>query len=158
MLYKIKRIFKKIYKILCYLPLLWRDEDWDYEYMLLLLRHKINNLGTTILGNDIIKESKDVYNSTQEVVKAIDKFLKADEVFSELYGKNYEHINEIIDYDVVYNNDNTSSLQAMINGRPISEEEGNLLKRFYKDMTKFENESWDSIWDLIKKHGRTWWD
>lgn len=158
MLYKIKRIFKKIYKILCYLPLLWRDEDWDYEYMLLLLRHKINNLGTTILGNDIIKESKDVYNSTQKVVKAIDKFLKADEVFADLYSDKYDYIADRVYHDTIYNDDNTTSLKAMIDGRPTSEEEDDLLTKFYQDMIKFEQEAWDNIWDLIKQHGRTWWD
>lgn len=158
MLYKIKRIFKKIYKILCYLPLLWRDEDWDYEYMLLLLRHKINNLGTTILSNDIIKESKDVYNSTQEVVKAIDKFLKADEVFADLYSDKYDYIADRVYHDTIYNDDNTTSLKAMVDGRPTSEEEDDLLTKFYQDMIKFEQEAWDNIWDLIKQHGRTWWD
>ena len=158
MLYKIKRIFKKIYKILCYLPLLWRDEDWDYEYMLLLLRHKINNLGTTILGNNIIKESKDVYNSTQKVVKAIDKFLKSDEVFADLYSDKYDYIADRVYYDTIYNDDNTTSLKAMIDGRPTSEKEDDLLAKFYQDMFKFEQETWDNIWDLIKQHGRTWWD
>ena len=158
MLYKIKRIFKKIYKILCYLPLLWRDEDWDYEYMLLLLRHKINNLGTTILGNNIIKESKDVYDSTKEVVKAIDKFLKADEVFADLYGDKYDYIADRVYHDTIYNDDNTTSLKAMIDGRPTSKKEDDLLAKFYQDMFKFEQETWDNIWDLIKQHGRTWWD
>ena len=35
------RVCQKIWKILCYLPVLWADEDWDRGYLLRLLRFKL---------------------------------------------------------------------------------------------------------------------
>ena len=44
-MYKLKHFYKKIVKILKYLPILWQDEDWDYYYLLMLLKpHNCNYL------------------------------------------------------------------------------------------------------------------
>lgn len=48
------RIIHKIRKILRYLPILWKDEDWDYGYLLYLMEFKFLRMADCIESNDVI--------------------------------------------------------------------------------------------------------
>lgn len=37
----IRRFFHRVRKLIYWLPILWRDCDWDHAYILIVLRHKL---------------------------------------------------------------------------------------------------------------------
>lgn len=37
-----RRLFNRIYKIIRYIPVLWKDEDWEWTYLFLLLEKKLS--------------------------------------------------------------------------------------------------------------------
>jgi hypothetical protein len=40
----IYKLIKKILKVIAYLPIIWKDEDYDYSYLLTLMAFKINRM------------------------------------------------------------------------------------------------------------------
>lgn len=127
-MYKIKRFFEKVLRIIDYLPILWNDEDWDYEYILPILRKKIDRIGKCIKNNKIITEHEEVYQETRDTIQAIDNFDNHLDLFIEIYGEDPE----------------TSILDN--------------AEEYYINLYNFENDRWNEIWDTIKKNGRKWWD
>jgi hypothetical protein len=40
-MYKIKRTIRQVHKILRWIPILWRDRDWDYYFVYEILKQKL---------------------------------------------------------------------------------------------------------------------
>ena len=90
-MYKIKRFILKIIKIFQYLPILWQDEDYDFEYLLLLIKFKIQRIKKEIIRNNIIvKEEQDgICKSINNTIFHIDNYLNYAEVFEKHYKDKY---------------------------------------------------------------------
>lgn len=159
-MYKLKHFYAKIVKILKYLPVLWQDEDWDYYYLLMLLKHKINNIGVTIRDNNIIKDADKVFSSTQEVIKAIDTYVNSNDIFIELYASDdkYCGIPNNVSFGFVKDGECLNKLEQRYKGEPLNEAQQDIMAQYYKDMYNFERKNWDRIWDLLKQDAETWWD
>lgn len=128
MFYLIKRFFGKIFRIIDYIPVLWNDEDWDFEYILPILKKKIDRLGKCIRKNNIILRSEDVYQETRDAMQAIDNFTYGYEMFRDIYGEPNSKI--------IFDNED----------------------EYYIASYYFEQDCWNEIWDIIKNNARRWWD
>lgn len=53
MIRPIRKFFHKIKKIISYLPYLWKDEDWDWCFILDLLIYKLERTRDCLIRNDI---------------------------------------------------------------------------------------------------------
>lgn len=96
MIYKIKRFFEKIFRIIDYLPILWNDEDYDFEYILPILRKKVDRIGKKIYKNKIIAPYENVYQETRDFIRAIDNYQNHFELYEEIFGlaEDYKSENE----------------------------------------------------------------
>ena len=56
----IKKIVRFVGKVFAYLPVLWRDEDYDYGHILSLLKYKLKRTRLHILKHNIILDAKEV--------------------------------------------------------------------------------------------------
>lgn len=130
MLTNLKRYFKKVKKILSWLPVLWKDEDWDYEYILDILYHKVKTLDKTLVENDLVSNIEQIHGEMQEFLKAIYNFQHYYEIFEDKYKDPEEY--------------------AKITGNNADD--------FYLALYEYEGECWNKIWELIQKNGRNWWD
>ena len=52
------RFFKRIKHIIRWLPLLWKDEDYDFGFLLLIMAFKLNRMARVIEKNNILASSK----------------------------------------------------------------------------------------------------
>lgn len=86
----IYRFYVKIERIFSYIPILWRDEDWDWGFILILLSHKLNRTRECIIRNDIIvdEDQKTIDKSIRIILKLF-KRINEDE-YSEWLSKNVE--------------------------------------------------------------------
>ena len=42
-MYKIKRFFRRFYNLCRWLPVIWKDQDWDHHYIWEVLKFKLKN-------------------------------------------------------------------------------------------------------------------
>ena len=56
-MYKIKRFFKKIVRVLEFIKLGWQDEDWDFDYMLELIKFKCEKMRKYLTSSSILHDS-----------------------------------------------------------------------------------------------------
>jgi len=89
---KLRKIPGKIRKIIAWLPLLWEDEDWDYSFLLKIMRFKIARMGECINGNEIIADHTKVYLETVKACDMLDTFLE------KTYGEKIAPIEETFNY------------------------------------------------------------
>jgi hypothetical protein len=69
------RIPAKIMKLIEYSQLLWSDEDWDWAYIVIMLRYKIKRTRDCIDRNQIIadEERHDILRQMDLVIKLLDR-------------------------------------------------------------------------------------
>ena len=154
-MYKIKRFILKIIKIFQYLPILWQDEDYDFEYLLLLIKFKIQRIKKEIIRNNIIvKEEQDgICKSINNTIFHIDNYLNYAEVFEKHYKDKY------LDFDFTYNVEDNKIVTINKNtNKELTKEEEDKYTTYIKSMYAYENQEWDAIWDSIKAEGGSWWD
>lgn len=154
-MYKIKRFILKIIKIFQYLPILWQDEDYDFEYLLLLIKFKIQRIKKEIIKNNIIvKDEQDsISKSINETIFHIDNYLNSYEVFDKHYRDKY------LDFEIAHKCDDNRIVTYNKNtGRELTEEEENKYFIYLQAMYSYETQEWNAIWDSIKAEGSSWWD
>ena len=159
-MYKMKIFFGKIIKIFQYLPLLWKDEDWDFQYLLDLIEFKLKRIKKCIRQNNIIVEHEinEIEQGINKTLDAINKYndditffpmLDPEELFNvEMFWKR--------------NDDrNTSSMcYRFFDGKEVPKDH-----EFFKYQTKFitrryywQQACWNRIFDTMKKNAQKWWD
>ena len=155
---KIRTIFKKIKKIIQYIPILWKDEDWDFEYILILLKFKLNRIKNTIYQNNIIAkhEQRNIFIGINKTISHIDNYIRDIDAFEEIYGE--------LPFEISFKTEkcgNGRYSQIMLNKntqKPLTEEEKNLYYDYVLKATEFQQKEWELMFDTIKQEGQKWWE
>lgn len=121
-----------------YFPVIWNDRYWDYEYLLVLLEYKLQQMREGLIKNGIIEE-KQLQKTVQQIdviIQNLRDYPNAFEIYEDLHQEDLQKI------------------KSMTN-KTIQDE---LCKDFIEKSIEFENKIWRNIWDGLKKHGRGFWD
>ena len=135
----LRRIGRFILRIGRWIPVLWKQEEWDFAYIYDLLIMKMKELRKSISEDtwhheDCVKEELEQIDSCLD---HLDKYLN---------WPNYIKV-PIASFDRwVDNEDGTKSLE-------FSEEE----HEAYQKANEFEQEHYDAFWDEFVKYHRNWW-
>lgn len=150
----IKRFFQWIFKSFQYSWFLRNDYDWDYGYILKLLRYKLRRTRETISKNKIItdEEITKISNQIIEVEKRIQRFLddeyniqiKSDMNIQEKYG---ETKMVFVDSTVQFLPEWGDKVQYKKDMRIV-----------YEKWEQARQKDFNEIFDLMKKNLQNWWD
>ena len=129
------KFFKKVFKVLQYIPVIWNNEDWDFDYILTLLRYKLVRTRDRIHSDNVIcpEEARDIYIQINQAIDHIDRYREG----------GYE------EFDVDFSLTPLGSL---------TKEQQEKLYEVSMKRSDYEQEQWNLIWDTIKKYGQGWWD
>ena len=155
---RIKRFFNKIIKIFAYLPILWEDEDWDFEYLLILIKYKLSRMRDTIHKNNFIAkyEQRDIFIGINQVINHIDNYINDTESYKEINGDlpfkiRFRHKKlENGCYNLISWNEDEN--------RQLNDEEEKIYTQYIINSNDWQQKEWEAIFDTIKKEGQKWWD
>jgi len=82
-MYKVKQFFKRIYNLYRWLPIIWKDQDWDDYYIFEILKFKLKNQAEYIGGKDRYIGAKRDAEIMMLCTRLIDK------IQDEWYGREY---------------------------------------------------------------------
>lgn len=144
----IKEFFRSIKNLFLYFKLIWSDRDWDYQYLLFILKFKITRMrkyAEKVTVNRVMNAQHQIkYMKLSE--KMLDKIIEGD--FSDKdFWKDDEHF-----WDPVENEPEFKQLRIE---SPHSEEERrNQILKEHNYETKYHK----TFWHILEKRIRTWWD
>lgn len=138
------KFFKKLRKLWIYLPVIWDDEDWDYEYIFRLWDTK---LGTMI---EFFEDPRNCWIiEPQRKVK-----LHRLKVFRELIRRQIDNVGD--GEPVVFTRDGIK-LEAMKGDRFTAS-----FTKKDKAWSRIQAEAYEQEWDFFcayfKRYLRHWWD
>jgi len=159
-MHKIKRFLGKIIKIFQYMPLLWNDEDWDFQYLLDLIEFKLKRIKKCIRQNDIIVEHEinEIEQGISKTLDAINKYNNELDLFPML---DPEELFNVERFRKRNNDRNTISMcYRFVDGKEVPEchefyiYQAKYINRLYK----WQQACWKRIWGTIKNDAQKWWD
>ena len=157
-MYRIKHFFTKILKLISFLPVLWKDEDWDYEYLLILLRTKLIWMKKYFTNSHIIvdEERLKIIQEVENTIEEINSFLNFELSDNHEIDPPFE-----ISHTTVPVENGAGCKIIDINketGKELTKEEEEAYTKYLRALYDKENEHWNNIFNIIKEHGQGWWD
>ena len=70
--FKIIRYIKKLIK---WVPFLWKDEDWDYYYLLRIIKFKLEDMKIVFEKDNILKESSKKAKEINIIINHLEHYL-----------------------------------------------------------------------------------
>lgn len=133
-----------IARIIAWLPLLWKDRDWDFGFLEQIMIFKLERMQKTIGKSEIHvnnkRHARDIRITIEHLKRARDP---------EDYAPPMpEHKME---WERVPGRP-TSRLKEL--PQPIKRQ----VRAWSKRISWIQDQHWQSAWAMIAKRGRTWWD
>ena len=136
-----RRVGRFILRLFRWIPVLWKQEEWDFGYTYDLLEQKIKDLRACIKTDD-----RHTSECIQEELEQIDSVL--DHLDKYRNWTDYIEIPEPPE-DFQRFTDTEDELKQM----HFTEEEHEAYQRAHE----FEEEHFNAFWDELKNHGGNWW-
>lgn len=155
------KYFKKIKKIIEYIPILWEDEDWDISYLLTLISYKVNRMAKCVRGNNYIIDEEIEFQErfAKKLELTINKYLNSEKYFPmQHYADKY---NATTDFkETGESHKKYGKLYKMIHifcdtrqEIPEGHEFYNYMEKYIRRINKYETAAWNRIWSMLEKDG-----
>ena len=93
-MYSIKQFFKRIYNLYRWLPIIWKDQDWDTHYIWEILKFKLKNQADYIGSKDRYINAKRDAEIMNLCIRLINKIQNED--YEHEWSKYYESESRLI--------------------------------------------------------------
>jgi len=156
---RIKLFFRRLLRLVEWLPVIWKGGDYDYNYAIDVFKYQLERTANYISTNGHLENGAEVVLQIRTAVDLINKVYnngyidEAEEQFERQYGSS-----EIFFTD--YDDDNFE-----INiwwESAINSEHNDEINEFYKahmmQAHNKEKRGKEVLWKYIHKHIDTWWD
>ena len=154
----LRYFFKRLIRVIQYLPIIWKNEDWDHSYIFDLLSYKLGRV-EKCLKNDPYHQNAKRYARQVQVCRILLERLiadnyceyekkKHDEKWGELKhkdGKRYKAGVELIFYRDKCQTEEEKTLET---------EES---KRIWKKEEELRKRDLESFCRIFNKHCESWW-
>lgn len=157
-MYKIKRFFRKLINIFQFTLLALHDEDWDYDYLIELIKFKCEKMRKYFRKSTVISEAdaKEIIVGLNRVLWHIECYRDPFRAYEEEFGKfevEVGHRSEPVGngcYRMISINKKT--------GKDLTEEDDKKYLEYCLKVNELENEHFSGIFQTIIDEGRKWWD
>lgn len=162
-MYWIKRKIWQIKNLIKWIPIIWNQFDFDYNYSLDVFKFQLEKQAK-FLDSKKSRTQSSSYKSKR--IKTVIKLM--DKVYNEEYAMEYQKIlkekygKDVLDVEFVKSKSSSiSKLYEMVpkyksrsDSKKIEKEKDNLFKKGLEKQEKAHK----ILWKLIEKDIRTWWD
>ena len=166
-MYEIKQFFNRIYNLIRWAPIIWRDQDWDHSYIYEILKFKLKNQARYIGGKNRHTTAKRDAEIMMLCTHLIDK------VQDGYYGKEYL---EYCESEMKFTPSETHPGSYEIEFEELSEHYDDYFKKYPliyrmvpdlkapKDKIAFqiakinEERAHKLLFTILQQNIRRWWD
>ena len=157
----IKRIVRFVGKVFAYLPVLWRDEDYDYAHILSLLQYKLKRTRLHILKHDIILDAQEVADQITHAETLIQR-LQDDDYLPELEKAHTEKYGEQINTSRQSANNPDCDIwtyhRAKATTPELHEQERKEQQEIWRLVEEAREKDWNELFLFLRDNVRNWWD
>jgi len=148
---KYKEIKEGVRNIKSWLPIIWKDRQYDYGFLLTIMMHKLNLMYEFFNSDETHSADAKLYATRIRRASGMLNYINSgeyEEAAMEPYYKAYPINYDISDFD---------SFIASVN-KELTAEQKELFDKCFKDIDKKYNLAMEIFCNIFKEQLRSWWD
>ena len=158
-MWRIKLFLRRLLRLVEWLPVIWRGDDYDYKYSIDVFKYQLQRTANYISSNGHLENGAGVVLQIQTAVDLIDKTYgggyqdEAEEQFTRQYGESEVIFNE--------NEDGTFDIEFWWDSALDADHNDEIKKLHTAHMMAAYNKTERDkkvLWVYINKHIDKWWD
>ena len=151
----IKKVVRFIGKVFAYLPVLWRDEDYDYGHILSLLKYKLKRTRQHILKHDIIADAQEVADQISYAENLIQR-LQDDDYLPELEKAHTEKWGDwVLEDNDAYP---LGRCRENVFTPELDKQQRQEQQEIWRLIEETREKDWNELWEHLNKNMRSFWD
>ena len=135
-----------------YMPIIWRDRDWDYHGILVMLQYKIKRTCHCIGKYGHHENPEEDIKNMERAILLIDRIVECN-YLSEEFDAHCKKWNKSGEWLKTVETEDGRHIMA-----PRSPEEYAEFKAMCDRMQAAEEADWGELWGILNKELRNWWD
>ena len=159
--YPFAKFFDRMVKIVQYIPILWKDYDWDHMYFFVLMQYKLKRMRQRILKNNMIVRAEEIAAQIKHAEDLIEKWLN-DDFCKEEYEAHEKKWGEMVDLSTPL--DDGSGLWEWDMSREkcttpeLKQQESDESMAIHNKCEQERQKCLDDIFNHLRNHVQEWWD
>lgn len=127
-------------RLLSWVPVIWKDQEWDFTYLLRIIDHKLGRMEEFYRGPTAVTDS---------CLESADQIAAIREAVTRLIKDDYMHP-DLVEYYATHD--------ATTLDQPMSSEHRKLLTRSWAWEARRRKADETAVFLGLRKHYRNWWD
>ena len=139
-------------RVFQWIPVLWNDEDWDFAYLLYILKFKLEKIEKALKEDDLHLHADRRARQARVVIEHLNRYLDIDKYTID--NDIDEFLGNSEDIPCKFDEDGKPTLYRM------SHKDDKLHKkhmRVIKHQDELEQWHWKEFWRKLSKYGQGWW-
>lgn len=162
----VKRFFRRVKRVMDFLPMIWKGYDFDYRYAIELFQYQLKRTADFMESDRAMTMDADIRaRRIRTAVELLQKVYDEDygceyqDKLKELYGENVLDW-EFIELDVKsnYNGEPLYELKWAYEKWDNAEEVKEMKDKLFKESKTKQKRAEELVWKFISHNIRGWWD
>ena len=165
-MFEVKRFFRRVKRVIDFLPMIWKGYDFDYRYAIELFQYQLERTADFMesdraLTMDAEIRAKRIRTSVKLLQKVYDEEYGCEyqDKLKELYGENvldweFIELDEKSDYD----GESLYEMKWRYEYWDNAEEIAEVKRKLYKESQEKQKRAEELVWKYISHNIKYWWD
>lgn len=159
-MWKLKQIYHSFKNIIRWIPILWKDRDWDWHFLLIIIQFKLKRMekyhrkhGTSLNANKYADDMRKVHLAIGRILNET-RYCELDyKHHEEKYGEL-----QMLDGEKTKYGTTIKFWYSKVNTEEEYEEASKAARKIYERADYLKKQDFDFIFKEMRKHIRDWWD
>ena len=160
-MFVVKRFFRRVKRVMDFLPMIWKGYDFDYRYAIELFQYQLERTAVFMESDRALTVDAEIRaKRIRTAVKLLQKIYDEDyaceyqDKLKELYGKN------VLDwsFEDTGKGDDTSYLRYRYEQWDNAEEVQKMMNKLFLESQAKQKRAEELVWKFISHNIRYWWD
>ena len=160
-MFVVKRFFRRVKRVMDFLPMIWKGYDYDYRYAIELFQYQLERTADFMESDQSLTMDADIRaRRIRTAVELLEKVYNEDygceyqDKLKELYGEN------VLDwwFEDTGKEDGSSYLRLEYEKWENSEEIAEVKHKLYDESKSKQKRAEELVWKFISHNIRYWWD
>ena len=160
-MFVVKRFFRRVKRVMDFLPMIWKGYDFDYRYAIELFQYQLKRTAEMMESDQVMTVDADI--RARRIHTAVELLQK---VYDEEYGCEYQdkmrelYGENVLDwsFEDTGDGDESSYLRYEYERWDNAEEVQRMMNKLFLESQAKQKRAEELVWKFISHNIRYWWD
>lgn len=160
MIWRVKRFFRKLKRVWDFIPIIWKGDDYDYQYSIDLFKYQLDRTADYIQDRGFISDADNVASRIRTATRLIEKVYEEEydceyqDKMREMYGENV--LNWV--FIDTGKGDGSSYMNYEFEKWDNAEEVQRMMNKLFLESKAKQDRAHKLVWKFIEHNIKQWWD